>query len=151
MAKITLKKRPAKKELVVSSDTIDAWKGFDDKKLIEVCRSIVENGTTEYAHDLRWLKMIVDWSPPDGFPLSEMAKWMQLATKISGLKEEKEYKISLGDFHINMIWERITSEKFKLNSLPLQFQQFILDFQQATGKHFKDEDPAADEIEIEEV
>ena len=59
------------------------------------------------------------------------------------LREELgDYDLELSSYQVQLIWKRITDERFKLNSAGPALRGFILDFQAATGKHFEDEDPS---------
>lgn len=95
------------------------------------------------VHDSSWLKLIVDWTPEGGLPLSKMAPWFKLAEKTDQIPEDAgDYDLELSSYQVQLIWKRITDERFKLNSAGPALRGFILDFQAATGKHFEDEDPS---------
>jgi hypothetical protein len=97
------------------------------------------------VHDKQWLKNIVDWVPQGGLSLSEMAKWFKLVERVNKLDDNLEAGFTLSSFQVDLLWGRITDEKFKLNRLDSAFVEFILEFQAATGKHFEQEDPDGDE------
>jgi len=92
-------------------------------------------------HDKQWLQSIVDWTPEGGLPLSEMAKWFKLAEHVSKLDEKTEKQFTFSQFQVDLIWSRITDERFKMLRLDIAFLEFIKEFQTATGKHFPQEEP----------
>jgi len=93
------------------------------------------------THDKQWLQSIVDWTPEGGLPLSEMAKWFKLAEHVSQIDEEKEKQFTFSQFQADLIWSRITNDKFKMLRLDVAFLEFIKEFQAVTGRHFEQEEP----------
>ena len=93
------------------------------------------------THDGQWLQSIVDWTPEGGLPLSEMAKWFKLAEHVNQIDEEKEKQFTFSQFQADLIWSRITDDKFKMVRLDIAFVEFIKEFQSVTGKHFAQEEP----------
>jgi len=102
------------------------------------------------AHDKQWLQIIVDWTPEGGLSLSEMAKWFKLAEHVNQIDEEKEKQFTFSQFQADLIWSRITNEKFKMVRLDIAFLEFLKEFSDATGKHFEQEEPP-DEPKKKEV
>lgn len=136
---LVLKIRPVKGSININIERvrtlIDA--GHTEEFLADVRRVLEVPG----VHDKAWLEMIVNHVPEGGKELSEMAKWFSLAKRIGELDETREGTFSLSEWQANLIWSRLTGKDFKLRALDRAFLEFILDLQDATGRHFPEEDP----------
>jgi len=100
------------------------------------------------VHDKRWLEMIVNFTPRDGAPLTELAKWLGLAKRVADLDDTREGTFTLSQWHVDLIWSRLSSDKFVLvNGLDPLLAEFLLEFMQVTGKNFPDGEPKGTENE----
>lgn len=119
-------------------------KGFIDKEdkdgLWNFFASLA-NEDEVYVHDRHWLELIINWVPEGGTSLTESAKWFKLADKVSALSIEKVGDFTLTAYQSDIIWQRLINPKFKMERLPAPFVKFVMDFQDATGRHFPEEEP----------
>lgn len=143
--KLQLSLRDAPKQLVFGASTIDSLATMPDGKLLAKVREWLEIGATEHVHDIVWLRQIIDFVPEGGHAMTEMAKWMKLATLAVKLREDVPYSITLSPFYVDLIWARLTNPEFKLRGMPAQFAEFVMNFQKTTGKHFPGEPPDLDD------
>ena len=97
--------------------------------------SLFANLKSGQPHDCEWLQMVVNWTAEGGMPLTVMAKWLKLARKVGALTE-KSTEVTLTLTECDLIWARMTDERFKLKSLSPSFAEFVLDFCEVTGHHF---------------
>ena len=148
MAKIRLRLRHGDRRIVLPARVLDGIDDASDEAVAKIARPLLKAGESDKVHDLEWLRAIINWVPEGGLSMTEMAKWLKLASRISELKEDRGYTLTLSPFHTELIWNRLTDPGFKLNMMTAQFREFIIEFQEAAGKHFDEEGP--DEIEIEE-
>lgn len=123
-------------------------KGFVDKEdkdgLWNFFQSLANNDEL-YVHDQHWLELLINWVPEGGVALTESAKWFKLASRVGDLDIEKEGNFNLSTYQADLIWQRLINPQFKMDRLPMPFVQFVQDFQLATGKHFPEEEPDADD------
>lgn len=138
--KINLKKRKAHGSITISApdltDILNREEAAD--LLVKQLKGMIDNST---IHDKNWLLQIVNWVPQGGHPLSESAKWFKLAKRVADLDEEKEGSFTLSDYQVNLIWARLISPEYKVVGLPQAFLEFIMELQQASGRHFPEEEP----------
>jgi hypothetical protein len=141
---LELKERPSGVVLNMPVAMIEELVEANDKnKLWDLFKGLVEKKPSK-VHDKRWLELIVNWTPKEGIPLTEGARWLKLAVRVGALDDQREGKFTLSKDHVDQIWKRVTSPEFKINNISLAFAAFILDFQKATGKHFTEEDDFED-------
>jgi hypothetical protein len=123
-------------------------KGFVDKEdkdgLWNFFASLAEEDEV-FVHDRHWLEILINWVPEGGVPLTESAKWFKLADRVGDLDIEKEGPFTLSPYQVDLIWQRLINPLFKMDRLPMPFVKFVQDFQQATGKHFPEEEPDAED------
>jgi len=117
--------------------------GSDHDKLWEYFERVSSNIESELPiHDKTWLEAIVNWVPDGGLAMTEIARWLKLARRVSTLDGTRETgNFTLSDYQVNLIWSRLKDPRFKLRVMAPQFVDFMLHFQDITGKHFEDEDP----------
>lgn len=146
--KIELKKRLTRETLNLPLMLMKGFVDRDDKDgLWNFFQSLAQDDEV-YVHDRHWLELIINWMPEGGLPLTESAKWFKLAGRVSDLDPDREGSFTLSAFQVDLIWQRLTDSKFKMDRLPVPFVKFVTDFQKATGKHFPEEEPdAADKSE----
>ncbi len=113
--------------------------------LLNFFTGIMEKEVKKYIHDKSWLEMIVNWVPEGGLPMTTMAKWFKLTSKVAELDDTKEGTIILSDFQVALIWGRLTDPKYKMVRVSPQYIGFIQDFQKASGRHFEEEEPDKEE------
>jgi hypothetical protein len=144
-AKLNLKARPTRDTLTLPYLLIKGVVDRQDKEgLWKLFSSLAdEDGTT--VHDKHWLELIINWMPEGGLPLSESAKWFKLAERVGMLDRERDGVFTLSDYQVDLIWKRLTDPKFKMDRLPTPFVMFVRDLQKATGKHFHEEEPDAED------
>jgi hypothetical protein len=92
-------------------------------------------GLQESVHDKNWLEMIVNWSPPEGLPMTEMTPWLKLAERVNEVETEGEWTIALSKAQAELIYERLKNPKFKIQGLNPALAAFLLDFYDKIGKH----------------
>ncbi len=91
-------------------------------------------------HDKHWLKLIIDWQPKVGLPLSEIARWFNLIEIVNEIDEEEEGELEINEFQKNLIQARMEHEEFITGTEP-QWIGFVMDYKKATGFNFKNEEP----------
>ncbi len=114
-------------------------------------------------HDKFWLEMILDWVPgskapngqfvPDGLPLTEQAKWIDLARRIRRVQEEDGAVLRLYGWEAEMIWKRVTDGRFLMQRFSLPLLEFLLELGHITGNVFPGalaDPPLLNEEEIED-
>ena len=101
------------------------------------------------GHDKDFLVLTVNWVPtnpqtgrPEGLPLTEQVRWIKLAQKLEEIDVLKDGQITLSSKDLDLIWKRWNNPAFKINAIPPNVADFLMEFQQATGKFF-------DEPEVE--
>lgn len=106
---------------------------------------------TTTVHDITWLKRIVFWMPQDKqISQADDAKWFKMRMKFSELREDVPYTITLSQFQVDQIWNRITDVNFGTQQTHVAWVQFLQDFQAATKKSFTSPDPTElDEMVVE--
>jgi len=109
--------------------------------LMEFFTEAAKRNVREFVHDKAWLELLVNWVPEGGLPMTDVAKWFKLTAKVNDLDDTKEGTITLSDYQAGLIWGRLKNEKFRITRISSQFIAFIMDFQEASGKHFEDEEP----------
>ena len=140
---IYLKKRHAQNNITISAEWLKAILSREDAAEFLVAQLEGMVGSI-YVHDKSWLLQIINWTPDGGHPLSEAAKWFKLAKRVGDLDEEKEGKFTLSDYQVNLIWARLINPQYKITGLPPAFVEFVIEFQQASGRHFPEEEPDDD-------
>lgn len=144
---LKLKKRQNSGLLYLEHKTVKAMveRGEEQakKELWDAFKNLANDDTV--VHDKVWLENLANWMPEGGLKLTEVAKWMKLIKRINSLDDTREGDFTLSDFQADLLWGRMTDEKYKLAILQSSFIEFISDFQEATGKHFPSEDPTKDE------
>ncbi|KKL75670.1 hypothetical protein LCGC14_2052560 [marine sediment metagenome] len=136
---INLKLRNGKQVITALKQiVVDIIKSGDKEVLWNTFKQLTEDDT---VHDKEWLEMIVNWVPSGGLPLTEMSRWLKLAKRVGDLDGRPEGTFTLSEWHVNLIWDRLTNEDFKLSILSPAFAAFLLDFQAVTGKSFEDGEP----------
>lgn len=96
------------------------------------------------VHDKEHLLTIINWVPEGGITLSEHAKWFKLVERVNELDEDREGNFTLSEFQRDLLWHRMTNDKFKMRAMSPTFVGFVMDFQKATGLHFEHEEPEAE-------
>ena len=140
--KLNLKKRPALRTIEVPIPIVKGLVEQDDKDgLFEYFQSIAKQEFE--VHDKQWLELIVNWVPEGGHALTESAKWFKLANRVAELDVEKEGDFTISPYQVDLIWNRLNNNKFTVERIPTAFVGFITDFQDATGRHFPEEEPDA--------
>ena len=99
----------------------------------------------DQVHDKAWLETIVNWTPEGGMPLTEMSKWMKLAQRVSSLDDGREGDFTLSQWHVDLIWSRLTDARYKVIRMSPPFVEFLIGFQEATGKRFENQEPGDSE------
>lgn len=132
---LVLKNRKAADDMlsVKMADVLTILQSGDKDGLWNLFNRVVSAANT--IHDKEWLKMIVNWVPEGGLKLTDMARWMPLARRIDKL-DETEQELILSQNTVNMLWDRLNDDNFKLNRMDAAFVGFISEFQEVTGKHF---------------
>ena len=143
---IYLKRRHAQNTITVSVEWLKEIFKLEDAGDFLVAQLEGMMGSV-YVHDKSWLLQIINWTPDGGHPLSEAAKWFKLAKRVADLDEEKEGKFTLSDYQVNLIWKRLIDPRYKITGLPPAFIEFVMEFQQASGRHFPEEDPETEEVD----
>ena len=105
-------------------------------------------GSKSQTHDKFWLEMILDWVPgsknqmgqfvPDGLPLTEQAKWIDIARRIRRVKEEDGTSLRLYGWEAEMVWKRVTDPRFLVQRFSLPLLEFLMEFGRETGNAFPD-------------
>lgn len=140
--KLNLKKRKDEPTITLSIPQIQSFLDSGSKDgLWNFFIGVKDKETKDYVHDKFWLETIVNWVPEGGLPMTTMAKWFKLADKVTGLDDTREGTITLSDFQVGLIWGRMNDANFKLVKLNPQLVGFIMDFQEASGRHFEEEEP----------
>ena len=134
--KIELKKRVSQGNLNIPATLLTEI--LSQENAVEQLKGMIGNN---HVHDKNWLLQIINWTPQGGHPLSEAAKWFKLAKRIADLDEEKEGTFTLSDYQANLIWARLSNPQYKITGLPTAFVDFVMEFQQASGRHFPEEEP----------
>jgi len=141
--KIELKKRETQGSINISTPWLTEILSREDagELLVEQLKAMIGE---IFIHDKAWLLQIINWAPQGGHPLSESAKWFKLAKRVADLDEDKEGVFTLSDYQVNLIWTRLINPLYKVTGLPPAFVEFVLEFQQACGRHFPEEEPDED-------
>jgi hypothetical protein len=97
-------------------------------------------------NDLEWLKIIVNWMPPNAdktrlepLPLTETARWFGLITKINAIDagENKTGAIIIKPSERDLIWARLKDARFQITEATNPaFVGFVTDFLEAAGLHW---------------
>lgn len=137
--KVTLKKRRALDHILVPIDTIVPLVEKDDKEnLMNFFTGLAKQEWV--VHDRRWLEHIINWVPEGGQPLTKAAMWFKLAARVAELDPEKEGGFTFSKFQADLIWTRLNNPQFVVDRVPQAFRDFILDFQEASGMKFPEEE-----------
>jgi hypothetical protein len=138
---LKLKKRPTRETLNLPLFVIKGFVDREDKDGLWNFFQSLANDDEVYVHDKHWLETLINWMPEGGVALTESAKWFKLADRVTDLDIEKEGTFNLSPYQTDLIWQRLIDPKFKMDRLPMPFVRFVQDFQQATGRHFPEEEP----------
>lgn len=146
--KLKIKRRDNPGQIIVKSDPIfkiiegdkAILKGLTPQERLYEFFANLNPSEVEKISDISFLKQIINWAPQGGIALTEAAKWMPLAKRVNNLNEDKEGTLTLSQWQVDLIWSRLTNSEYKVALTP-QFTDFILEFQELTGKHFPEEDP----------
>ena len=139
--KLNLKKRLSRETLSLPLPLIKGLIDREDKDGLWNLFNNLANDDNVYVHDRNWLELIINWIPEGGVPLTESAKWFKLAKRVSALDTDKEGDFTLTPYQNDLIWQRLISPSFKLERLPPAFVHFVIDYQEASGRHFPEEEP----------
>ncbi|GAF73577.1 unnamed protein product [marine sediment metagenome] len=139
--KLELKKRRTQGNVTLSLEWIKAIinRGDAANQLLSQVKGMVDGSIG--VHDKKWLTEIINWAPQGGLPLTETAKWFKLAKRVADLDEEEEGFFTLSDYQVTLVWSRLIDPEYKVTGLPSAFVEFIMGFQQASGRHFPEEEP----------
>jgi len=142
--KINLKKRTALRAIEVPIPVLKNLIEQEDKDgLFDYFKGIAKQDFE--VHDKQWLELIINWVPEGGHALTESAKWFKLANRVADLDTDKEGAFTLSPYQVDLLWNRLNNSKFTVERLPTAFVAFIVDFQTATGRHFPEEEPDAED------
>ncbi len=94
-------------------------------------------GLQETIHDKNWLETIINWSPSQGLPMTEMVPWLKLAERVNEIVNAQEGAFVLSEAQAELIYKRLSNPEFKINGLNPALAAFLLDFYTAVGKHPK--------------
>lgn len=130
---ITLKLRPSNDTLSIPITWAHGVLSRQDRNQIDQFAQIVANASNG-RHDVEWLKMIVNWTPEGGLPVTEMVRWFSLAAKLNDMETDKDVDLEISERTIDAIYERLADERFKLTSTNPLFAAFMLDFARACGR-----------------
>jgi len=109
------------------------------EQLIKLLKNGMEK-VVDTIHDLRWLIMLVDWTPQDGEGITQRqrARWLQFIHKINELEDtpesfEKEYSIQINTRMDKLIWNRIQDARF-IAPANRAWDMFVYDYIEASGR-----------------
>lgn len=136
-----LKKRLTRETLTLPINVLKGFVDRDDKEGLFNFFGSLANEDEIYVHDKHWLELLVNWMPEGGVALTESAKWFKLASRVADLDVEKEGNFTLSAYQADLVWQRLVNPQFKLDRLPQPFIGFVQDFQEASGRHFPEEEP----------
>jgi hypothetical protein len=139
--KLYLKRRPTRDTIAVPLVLIKGIVDREDKDGLWKLFEGLGNDEESTVHDKHWLELIINWAPQGGVSLTESAKWFKLAGRVADLDMSREGEFTLSDYQTDLIWRRLVNPQFKMDRLPSPFVKFVMEFQEAAGKHFPDEEP----------
>jgi hypothetical protein len=132
---IYLKNRETKGSIQVPFDLVKGIIDREDKdSLFDLLKNIADIEPT--INDIHWLETIINWVPKEGAPVMQMAKWFALAKRVSKLEPDREGAFTLSMFETDLVWNRLSDEKFVVERMPQQFIEFLVDFAEAAGRQF---------------
>jgi len=136
---LILKMRPNGNNVIVPAELLKTIYTYEDETIAKntlwnQLKPFAESGT---VHDKFWLTMIIDWTPQQGIPLTEMAKWLPLAKKVNAIDDMQDnVGIDITQKELDYIWGRMKNPAFTARtSAPLL--GFIEEFLTVTGLSFE--------------
>lgn len=106
--------------------------------------------TDVYTHDKLWLKKLIDWQPPGGLALSDIAEWFPFIANFKKINDKEDCDFVLTPFQAGLLWDRLKNDKFiPFPPIPGQpppevsvtFVEFVMYFTEICGYHFEKEEP----------
>lgn len=97
----------------------------DEERLKQYDSLLSEKEYFSGVSDVVHLKKIINWSPDNGFPVTELIKWFSLAEKVNELNINESGEIELTENEISLIKERILNPKFIINKNSLDYLAYV--------------------------
>ena len=110
-------------------------------------RQIDDNEVAVTIHDKYNLESILKWQPPEGTSFASTAAFILIYDKIADINDTKECIIRLKRIYADKLFERISSDDFKVNSTDA-FNGFVFDFCEAGGYELIEEEIDDDVVSI---
>jgi len=115
---------------------------------------VVSSPADTSVHDKQWLEMICNWVPQGretqqgreagALPLTEMARWFELARRVNRLDDTKTGKFTLSTSQAELIFKRLCDPRFELTGISIAWAEFAFEFFTAYGAwpagHIADDD-----------
>ncbi|HLE03857.1 MAG TPA: hypothetical protein VI729_04485 [Anaerolineales bacterium] len=139
---LKLKWRPGRESISIPLQNLREMLKSQPEQVLEELGRLAAN---DQVHDKFWLEMIVNWAPEGGIPLTEMSKWLKLAQRVGSLDDSREGDFTLSQWTVDLIWARLTHPKFLMVRMSPALAGFLVEFQEATGKRFQDQEPEPEE------
>jgi len=147
---IKLKLRDGSDNLSIPVQFVLEWMALEKEQAKERLYAFFEplDENSLKGHDKTFLEMTINWVPintqtgrAEGLPLTEQVRWIKLAQKLAEVDETKDGEITLSNKDIELIWERWNNPAFKINAIPQNIAEFLMEFQEATNRWFDDLEP----------
>lgn len=125
-----LEKRGTMERIVMGASV----KELDKDALYDAVQAVDVVGTIS---DIVWLKTIVDSVKRDGMTLTELAPWFSLARRVNDAQRNDASEIEVSESELDLIFERMRGDEFKVSVLQPEFVEFIIEFQEAASRSIR--------------
>lgn len=149
MIKLELKIRERGDSLRLSQEQIRGWMDRPEEiaKQAMYAFFLPLKDDKPTVHDYVFIQQVIDWVPVDdrtgrtlGLPLKIQVRLINLTNQLIPFDDAKEPQpgfIELSTKDIDLLWSRMTDDKFLVGSVSPPYAAFLMDFQEATKKYFK--------------